>query len=174
MCHGRLSNLSCYQNVWNMPSYFLLLESPNLLHIPDLMLQQKVHKVQGYCHRHWEEFFKNILRLKFLKIKSVLRVVQTRAPKKIEKNSLFFIFVDEFSKLICCFLFSLSTFLQINENFIRWFVEFVDEFSNQYLFVDFEIFFLELWSGFLVWDLLGPNFWPENKVQSLHQNWSKF
>ena len=31
----------------------------------------------------------------------------TRAPKKIEKNSLFFIFVDEFSKLICCFLFSL-------------------------------------------------------------------
>ena len=33
--------------------------------------------------------------------------VQTRAPKKIEKNSLFFISVDEFSKLICCFLFSL-------------------------------------------------------------------
>ena len=30
-----------------------------------------------------------------------------RAPKKIEKNSLFFISVDEFSKLICCFLFSL-------------------------------------------------------------------
>ena len=30
-----------------------------------------------------------------------------RAPKKIEKKSLFFISVDEFSKLICCFLFSL-------------------------------------------------------------------
>ena len=28
-------------------------------------------------------------------------------------------------------------FRKINENFIRWFVEFVDEFSNQYLFVDF-------------------------------------
>ena len=78
MCHAHLSNLSCYQNVWNMPSYFLLLESPNLPHILDLMLQRNLNKVQGYCHRHWEEFFKNILWLKFLKIKSVLRIVQTK------------------------------------------------------------------------------------------------
>ena len=43
----------------------------------------------------------------------------------------------KFGWTIEIFVENLSTFLQINENFIRWFVEFVDEFSNQYLFVDF-------------------------------------
>ena len=32
---------------------------------------------------------------------------RTRAPKNVEKNSLFFIFVDEFQKIIRCFLFPL-------------------------------------------------------------------
>ena len=43
----------------------------------------------------------------------------------------------KFGWLIGIFVENSSKFLQINENFIRWFVEFVDEFSNQYLFVDF-------------------------------------
>ena len=43
----------------------------------------------------------------------------------------------KFGWTIEIFVENLSTFLQINENFIRWFVEFVDGFSNQYLFVDF-------------------------------------
>ena len=80
----------------------------------------------------------------------------------------------KFGQFIGIFIESSSTFLQINENFIRWFVEFVDDFSNQYFFVDFvfqinefneiniffstktnqrinifneKIFFLEPWSG---------------------------
>ena len=43
----------------------------------------------------------------------------------------------KFGQFIGIFIESSSTFLQINENFIRWFVEFVDHFSNQYFFVDF-------------------------------------
>ena len=43
----------------------------------------------------------------------------------------------KFGWTIEIFVENLSTFLQINEIFIRWFVEFVDEFSNQYIFVDF-------------------------------------
>ena len=43
----------------------------------------------------------------------------------------------KFGQFIGIFIESSSTFLQINENFIRWFVEFVDDFSNQYFFVDF-------------------------------------
>ena len=63
--------------------------------------------------------------------------VSTRAPKNVEKNSLFFIFVDEFQKIIRCFLFPLifstnSTnqrnqrkFQRINENSQKIF-EFVE------------------------------------------------
>ena len=66
-----------------------------------------------------------------------LGVLPTRAPKKIEKNSLFFISVDEFSKLICCFLFSLifSTNSTNQRNQRNEFNE-----STNKIFVDFSKF----------------------------------
>ena len=72
--------------------------------------------------------------LKLLKINHQV-MIHKQCSKKYRKNMLFYNFVDEFSKLICCFLFSLIFFSTNQGNQRNEFTE-----STNKIFVDFTKF----------------------------------